>query len=80
MSKQLDVTWMLLHKYKISDVPIWVGFHSKILIDDFFLILFFYYIFIFEFNFTKNDGLVRSKSLVLEDLQMDASSLDQIFN
>ncbi|CAH2228320.1 jg1066, partial [Pararge aegeria aegeria] len=34
MSKQLDVTWMLLHKYKISNVPMWVGFHSKILIDD----------------------------------------------
>lgn len=32
--KQLDVTWMLLHKCKISDVPMWVGFHSKILIDD----------------------------------------------
>lgn len=34
MSKQLDVMWMLLHKYKISDVPMWVGFYSKILIDD----------------------------------------------
>ncbi|XP_077263749.1 uncharacterized protein LOC143898274 isoform X3 [Temnothorax americanus] len=34
MSKQLDVAWMLLHMHRISDVPMWVGYHSKILIDD----------------------------------------------
>lgn len=32
MSKQLDVTWIILHKYTISNVPIGVGFYSKILI------------------------------------------------
>lgn len=30
MSKQLDVTWMLLHKYKISNVPMWVEFYTGV--------------------------------------------------
>lgn len=34
MSKELDVTWMLLHLYKISDVPMWVGYYSTISIDN----------------------------------------------
>lgn len=34
ISKQLDVVWMLLHLHRISDTPMWVGYHSKILIDE----------------------------------------------
>lgn len=32
--KQLDVAWMMSHMHKIADVPMWVGYHSKIFIDN----------------------------------------------
>uniref|UniRef100_A0A6P7FYQ7 Uncharacterized protein LOC114335591 n=1 Tax=Diabrotica virgifera virgifera TaxID=50390 RepID=A0A6P7FYQ7_DIAVI len=32
--KELDIMWMLSHKLNIPDIPMWVGYHSKILIDN----------------------------------------------
>ncbi|XP_018358131.1 PREDICTED: uncharacterized protein LOC108757918 isoform X2 [Trachymyrmex cornetzi] len=34
MSKQLYIMWMLSHVYRIPHVPMWVGYHSKIFIDN----------------------------------------------
>ncbi|GBP88409.1 hypothetical protein EVAR_71174_1 [Eumeta japonica] len=32
-TKELDVLWMLSHKLNIADIPMWVGYHSKNVID-----------------------------------------------